>query len=205
MQSPPISQAEIEARISDHLDELLLWRAEQGSSKPRDLELMASVIPAPRGEAVRVLDLYCGPGDAGRAIRRIYPKAQIDCIDRDPFLTAICKGINRRDGIPGRIIVQPVMTSWQSSTPFTGSRLRERSSCSERCTWLCAAEEYSCWPSRPVPKNLSQRDSRSGRPGSLSVIYKKTGSVSGREPTTFSATIISACLVPGTTIASGTA
>lgn len=107
MQSPPISQAEIEARISDHLDELLeLWQAEQGSSKPRDLELMASIIPAPRGEAVRVLDLCCGPGDAGRAIRRIYPKAQIDCIDRDPFLTAICKGINRRDGIPGRIIVQ---------------------------------------------------------------------------------------------------
>jgi len=53
-----------------------------------------------------VLDLCCGPGDAGRGIRRIYPKAQVDCIDRDPFLTAICKGINRRDGIPGRIIVR---------------------------------------------------------------------------------------------------
>jgi hypothetical protein len=31
----PISQAEIEARISGHLDELLeLWWAEQGVSKP---------------------------------------------------------------------------------------------------------------------------------------------------------------------------
>jgi SAM-dependent methyltransferase len=107
MQSPPITQAEIEARISNHLDELLeLWQAEQGSSKPRDLELMASVIPFPRGGAVRVLDLCCGPGDVGRAIRRIYLKAQIDCIDRDPFLTAICKGINGRDGTSGRIIVR---------------------------------------------------------------------------------------------------
>jgi len=107
MQSLPITEAEIEARISERLDELLgLWQAEQGSSKPGDLELMASVIPIPRSEAVRVLDLCCGPGDAGRAIRRVYPKAQIDGVDRDPLLTAICKGINRRDGIPGRIIVR---------------------------------------------------------------------------------------------------
>ena len=42
MQSPPISQAEIDARISGHVDELLeLWWAEQGTSKPRDLELIA--------------------------------------------------------------------------------------------------------------------------------------------------------------------
>ena len=33
MQSPPISQAEIDARISPHIDELLaLWWAEQGAS-----------------------------------------------------------------------------------------------------------------------------------------------------------------------------
>ena len=34
MQSPPISQAEIDARIHDHIDELLaLWWAEQGAHR----------------------------------------------------------------------------------------------------------------------------------------------------------------------------
>src|SRR5262249_55630919 len=43
MQSPPISQAEIDARIHGHIDELLeLWWAEQGASKTNDLELIAS-------------------------------------------------------------------------------------------------------------------------------------------------------------------
>jgi hypothetical protein len=75
MQSPPISQAEIDARISGHNDELLeLWSAEQGPSKPRDLELIALAIPFSRDESIRALDLCCGPGDAGRARRRLYPK-----------------------------------------------------------------------------------------------------------------------------------
>jgi SAM-dependent methyltransferase len=107
MQPPPISQAEIESRISGHLDELLaLWQAEQGTAKPRDLELMASVIPFSRSEALCALDLCCGPGDVGRAIRRMYPRAQIDCIDRDPFLTALASGMNQREKVPGRIIVR---------------------------------------------------------------------------------------------------
>ncbi len=110
MQPPPISQAEIDARISGHLDELLaLWQAEQGASKPRDLQLIASVLPFPRHQAVRVLDLCCGPGDVGRAIRRQYPNAQIDCVDRDPFLTSICAGVNRRDQLPGKIVVADLM------------------------------------------------------------------------------------------------
>ena len=99
MQSPPISQAEIDARISSHIDELLeLWWAEQGASKPKDLELIALAIPFPRGQAIRALDLCCGPGDVGRAIRQIYLKAQIDCIDRDPFLTSICRAANHLGG-----------------------------------------------------------------------------------------------------------
>lgn len=107
MQSPPISQAEIDARISSHIDELLaLWWAEQGASKPRDLELMAMAIPFARNRAIRVLDLCCGPGDVGRAIRRAYPKAEIDCIDRDPFLTSICKAVNQRERIPGAVVVR---------------------------------------------------------------------------------------------------
>src|SRR6476620_3713789 len=79
MPSPPVSQAEIDARIADHIDELLeLWWAEQGASKPRDLELIALAMPLPRGEAIRALDLCCGPGDVGRAIRQIYPKPHVD-------------------------------------------------------------------------------------------------------------------------------
>jgi SAM-dependent methyltransferase len=107
MQSPPISQAEIDTRISSHIDELLaLWWAEQGASKPNDLELIASAIPFARGETIRALDLCCGPGDVGRAIRRIYPNAHIDCIDRDPFLTSICKAVNQRERIPGKVVVR---------------------------------------------------------------------------------------------------
>jgi len=107
MQPPPISQTEIDARIHDHVDELLeLWWAEQGASKPRDLDLIASAIPCAHGDAVRVLDLCCGPGDVGRAIRQVYPKAHIDSIDRDPFLTSICRIVNRREALPGMLLVR---------------------------------------------------------------------------------------------------
>ena len=107
MQSPPISQAEIDARIHSHIDELLeLWWAEQGASKTKDLQLIASAIPFPRNQAIRALDLCCGPGDVGRAIRQVYPKAQIDCIDRDPFLASICRAVNQRARIPGTLVVR---------------------------------------------------------------------------------------------------
>lgn len=115
MQLPPISRAEIEARISGHVDELLeLWWAEQGVSKPRDLQLIASALPFPRGQGIRVLDLCCGPGDVGRAIRHEYPHAHIDCVDRDPFLTSICAAVHRREQIPGKIVVADLTTpGWQ--------------------------------------------------------------------------------------------
>src|SRR5262249_30810747 len=71
-----------------------------------DLELIALSIPFPRGQAIRVLDLCCGPGDAGRAIRRVYPNAQVDCVDRDPFLTSICQAANQRELIPGKLVVR---------------------------------------------------------------------------------------------------
>jgi SAM-dependent methyltransferase len=115
MQPPPISQAVIEARISGHLDELLeLWWAEQGVSKPRDLQLIASALPLLRGQSVRVLDLCCGPGDVGRAIRHEYPEAHIDCVDRDPFLTSICAAVNRRQQVPGKIVIADLTDlGWQ--------------------------------------------------------------------------------------------
>lgn len=101
----PISQAEIDARVRPHIDELLtLWGAEQGATKPRDLALMAAALPFPRGQPLRALDLGCGPGDAGLAIRRLYPHARIDGIDRDPFLTSIRAAIHTRDGIAGALV-----------------------------------------------------------------------------------------------------
>ena len=119
MQSPPTTQPEIDARISGHIDELLeLWWAEQGASKLKDLELIASAAPFSRDDSLRALDLCCGPGDAGRAIRRIYPNAQIDCVDRDPFLTSICKAVNQRQGIPGKLVVRDLKDDgWLEELP----------------------------------------------------------------------------------------
>ncbi len=119
MQSPPINESEIAERISSHLDELLaFWWAEQGASKPKDLQLIASAIPFPRGQAIRALDLCCGPGDAGRAIRQMFPTAQVDFIDRDPFLTSICRGVNQRDRTPGRVVVRDLTDDgWMDELP----------------------------------------------------------------------------------------
>jgi SAM-dependent methyltransferase len=58
-----------------------------------------------REQGVKVLDLCCGPGDVGPAVFRQYPSAEIDFVDRDPFLISICRGVNRRDAIPGRILI----------------------------------------------------------------------------------------------------
>ena len=103
MQQPPIDQSEIDARIKDHVEELLhLWWAEQGgATKDRDLQIVSSSIPFPRDRALRTVDLCCGPGDVGRAIRQNYPNAQIDFIDRDPLLLSICRGFNGRSGMSG--------------------------------------------------------------------------------------------------------
>jgi SAM-dependent methyltransferase len=119
MQPPPISQAEIDARIHSHIDELLeLWWAEQGASKTEDLQLIVSAIPFPRNQPIHALDLCCGPGDVGRAIRQVYPKAQIDCIDRDPFLTSICRAVNQRDHIPGTLVVRDLTDEgWLDQLP----------------------------------------------------------------------------------------
>jgi SAM-dependent methyltransferase len=98
-----MQQSEIDARIKDHVEELLhLWWAEQGGAiKDRDLQIVSCSIPFPRNRALRALDLCCGPGDVGRAIRQSYPNAQIDFVDHDPLLVSICRGFNGRSGVPG--------------------------------------------------------------------------------------------------------
>src|SRR5579875_2759399 len=103
MKQPPIGQPEIDARIADHLEELVsLWRIEQGgATKDRDLQLVTSAVPFPRDRPLRILDLCCGPGDFGRVVRHAYLNADVDFVDRDPLLLSICRGYNARAGIPG--------------------------------------------------------------------------------------------------------
>jgi SAM-dependent methyltransferase len=103
MQQPAIDQSKLDARIKDHVEELLhLWWAEQGgAAKDRDLQIVSSSIPFPCDRALRAVDLCCGPGDLGRAIRQNYPNSQIDFVDRDPLLLSICRGFNGQAGTPG--------------------------------------------------------------------------------------------------------
>ena len=112
-----LTQSQIEKKLTNEvLDELLhLWWAEQGAEKRRDLDLMAAAVPFPQEATLRVLDLCCGPGDVGRAIRARYPNSQIDCIDRDVFLISMCIGMNRREGVRGQILVRDLRdTNWHN-------------------------------------------------------------------------------------------
>src|SRR6516225_7811968 len=98
------TQAAIEDKLrGEDLDAWLdLWRAEQGPAKPAALALMTSAIPFPIDQCLRVLDVGCGPGDAGRAIASRFPHARIDFVDRNEFFASLCGAVNRRDGIGGR-------------------------------------------------------------------------------------------------------
>ena len=96
--------AEIEDKLrGEDLDRWLeLWRTEQGPAKPGALKLIAAVIPFPIDRNLRVLDVGCGAGDAGRAVHSRFPHARIDFVDRNEFFVTLCDAVNRRDGIGGR-------------------------------------------------------------------------------------------------------
>jgi SAM-dependent methyltransferase len=83
-----------------------LWAAEQGPAKPGALKLLCAAIPFPIDQSLRVLDVGCGPGDAGRAIHSRFPHARIDFVDRNEFFVTLCGAVNRRDGIGGRTWVR---------------------------------------------------------------------------------------------------
>jgi SAM-dependent methyltransferase len=102
------TQAEIEDKLrGEDLNMWLeLWRKEQGPAKPEALKLIASVIPFPAGRTLRVLDVGCGPGDAGRVIHSRFPQAQVDFVDRNLFFASLCGAVNRRDGISGKTLVR---------------------------------------------------------------------------------------------------
>jgi tRNA (cmo5U34)-methyltransferase len=98
------TQAEIEDKLrGEDLDTWLdLWRAEQGPAKPAALKLIAAAIPFPNDQSLRVLDVGCGSGDAGRAIHSRFPHARIDFVDRNEFFVSLCGAVNAREGIAGR-------------------------------------------------------------------------------------------------------
>jgi SAM-dependent methyltransferase len=100
--------AEIEQRLAhENLEAWLdLWAIEQGPMKASSLALMAAVVPGPPDAAPRVLDLCCGPGDAGRAIQARFPAAEVDGVDRDVFLASLCKAVNQRRHVAGRVLVR---------------------------------------------------------------------------------------------------
>jgi SAM-dependent methyltransferase len=102
------TQAEIEEKLrgEDLSSWLDLWHAEQGPAKPAALQLITAAIPFPVDRSVRVLDVGCGAGDAGRAIHSRFPHARIDFVDRNEFFVSLCDGINRRDGNGGRTWVR---------------------------------------------------------------------------------------------------
>lgn len=102
------TQAAIEDKLRDEdlnvwLD---LWRAEQGPAKPAALKLIAAAIPFPIDQSLRVLDVGCGTGDAGRVICSRFPHARIAFVDRNEFFVSLCDAVNRRDGISGRTLVR---------------------------------------------------------------------------------------------------
>lgn len=102
MEIPTQAQIEDELRGEDLNIWLDLWRVEQGPAKPGALKLIAAAIPFPIEHSLRVLDVGCGPGDAGRMIHSRFPHARIDFVDRNEFFVALCDAVNRRDGIGGR-------------------------------------------------------------------------------------------------------
>jgi len=103
-----LTQTEIAEKLrGEDLNHWLeLWHAEQGPAKRSSLELMAAVVPASKEKDVRVLDICCGPGDAGRALGSRFPTASMDFVDRDPFFASLCAAVNQRDGFAGRTLVR---------------------------------------------------------------------------------------------------
>lgn len=83
-----------------------LWHAEQGPAKPAALKLIAATIPFSLDRRLHVLDVGCGPGDAGRTIHSRYPRARIDFVDGNEFFVSLCDAINRRDGIAGQTLLR---------------------------------------------------------------------------------------------------
>lgn len=149
MQKPPIDQSQIDERIKDHVEELLrLWWVEQGgTTKGRDLRIVSSSLPFPRDRALRAIDLCCGPGDVGRAIRENYPNAQIDFVDHDPLLLSICRAFNGRVEMPGTYRQLDLNDeSWCQGLP---GRHYDVVAAANAIHWLSASRAKAVFPQHP--------------------------------------------------------
>jgi SAM-dependent methyltransferase len=117
----PVTENQIEEKLrSENLDEWLnLWWVSQGGEpRNRRLKLIAEMVPFAQDRDLSVLDMCCGPGDLGRFVRARFPKARIDCVDRDPFLLALCSALNRHAGIPGERFVRDMWDAdWSANLP----------------------------------------------------------------------------------------
>ncbi|HKN34776.1 MAG TPA: class I SAM-dependent methyltransferase [Terriglobales bacterium] len=114
MEIPTEAEIEDKLRGEDLKAWLDLWRREQGPTKPAALKLIAAAIPFPADRSLRVLDVGCGTGDAGRAIQARFPAARIDFVDRNEFFVSLCGAVNRRDNISGQTLVRDLSEpDWQ--------------------------------------------------------------------------------------------
>jgi trans-aconitate methyltransferase len=117
----PLSQSQIEDKLlTENLDEWLemWWLSQGGEPRHRRLRLIAEMLPFARDRELAVLDMCCGPGDLGRFVRQRFSKARIDCVDRDPFLLALCAALNQRDEVPGQTFVRDLWdATWSTGLP----------------------------------------------------------------------------------------
>jgi SAM-dependent methyltransferase len=114
MEIPTLAEIEDKLRGEELNTWLDLWRAEQGPAKPAALKLITAAVPFPIDQSLRVLDVGCGPGDAGRAIHSRFPHARIDFVDCNEFFVSLCGAVNRRDGIAGRTWLRDLSEpNWQ--------------------------------------------------------------------------------------------
>src|SRR5262249_9859370 len=114
MKVPTQAETEEKLRGEDLNAWLDLWRTEQGPAKPAALKLIAAAIPFPVDRSLRVLDVGCGTGDAGRVTHSRFAGARIDCVDRNEFFVSLCGAVNRRDAITGQTLVRDLSEpDWQ--------------------------------------------------------------------------------------------
>jgi SAM-dependent methyltransferase len=116
MPSVPLSQNQIDQKLrNENLGEWqeLWWASQGGETRNRRLELIAAALPFSKNDGLSVLDMCSGPGDLARFIRLRFPKARVDCVDRDPFLLSLCLALNRRRGISNVTFVRDLWdTNW---------------------------------------------------------------------------------------------
>lgn len=166
---------------------------------------------------MRTVDLCCGPGDLGRAIRQNYPNAEVDFIDRDPLLLSICRGFNRRAGVPGSY--RQLDLNEESWCQGLRARHYDVIAATNAMHWLSAVRAEAVFGdihrllddggtfffAEPAPrKSCSRRGSTSGKRGSRRDTSRETGRLSGTGRTPWSVTTTPSSWALGTAAASAT-